>query len=246
MGTEEVREAWQKLWKQERDKKFILGRMSAAILAELLKTCGDFSGKKVIEAGCGRGVISAELAARGAEVFLLDISEDALQAAWNGFESKNLRATFICGDIFDLQLEEAGLDVAWNAGVLEHFEDEARLKAVECIARLIKPEGVFITFNPSDKAFFYKIGKKAAEQKGKWPYGPEFPVKSLRRECEAAGLTVLKEYHICFKDNLSYLSYVSRFLKSMTKITLLPFPDDFLMRIFGGYLLVTIAAKRCI
>lgn len=244
MCHEEVKETWQKLWKQNRDKTNKLGRMPRAILAELLNKCGDFRGKKVLEAGCGSGIISAELAGLGADLFLLDISEDALQIARNCFEYKNLYATFIRGDIFELPFEKSSFNIVWNAGVLEHFENEARLKAVEGIANLIKPEGVFITFNPSDRAFFYKIGKQIAEWKGKWPYGPEFPVRSLRGECENAGLTVLEEYHICFKDNLSYLFYISKFLKSIAKIALLPFTDDFLMKIFGGYLLVTIAVKQ--
>jgi 2-polyprenyl-3-methyl-5-hydroxy-6-metoxy-1,4-benzoquinol methylase len=242
--TGKVTEVWQELWKQNRDNKITLGRMPAAILSELVEKCGDFRGKKVMEAGCGSGVISAEIASRGADVFLLDISEDALQIARNHFDHNKLRATFILGDIFDLPLDDSRFDIVWNAGVLEHFEDEHRLKAVQGIAKLMKPEGVFISFNPSDKAFFYKIGKKAAERKGKWPYGPEFPVRSLRGECETARLTVLEEYHICFKDNLSYLFYVSKILKSIVKIMLLPFPDDFLIKKFGGYLLVTVAVKQ--
>jgi SAM-dependent methyltransferase len=242
--TGKVTEVWQDLWKRNKDTKITLGRMPAAILSELLEKCGDFRGKKVMEAGCGSGVISAELASRGADVFLLDISEDALQIARDYFAQKHLRATFVLGDIFDLPFDDSQFDVIWNAGVLEHFENESRLKAVQGIAHFIKPGGLFISFNPSDKAFFYKIGKKAAEGKGKWPYGPEFPVRSLKGECEASGLTVLTEYHICFRDNLSYLFYVSKILKSIVKIVLLPFPDDFLIKKFGGYLLVTVAAKQ--
>lgn len=244
VSNEKVKEVWQELWRRNKNKKITLGRMPAAILVELAEKCGDLRGKKVMEAGCGSGIISAEIASRGADVFLLDISEDALQIARNYFEQKNLRASFILGDIFELPFDSCSFDIVWNAGVLEHFENERRLKAVQGIANLIKPKGVFISFNPSDKAFFYKIGKKAAEWKGKWPYGPEFPVRSLRGECEAAGLTVLEEYHICFKDNLSYLFYVSKILKSIVKIMLLPFPDDFLKKKFGGYLLVTVAVKQ--
>jgi SAM-dependent methyltransferase len=244
METGKVTEVWQELWKRTTNKEITLGRMPASILAELLLKCGDFMGKKVVETGCGSGIISAELAGRGADMSLLDISEDALTIARTCFERRKLRATFVQGDIFDPPFGESSFDIAWNAGVLEHFEGESRLKAVKSIAHIVRPDGMFISFNPSDKAFFYKIGKKAAERKGRWPYGPEFPVRSLRDECEKAGLTVLEEYHICFKDNLSFLFYVSKILKSMVKIMLLPFPERFLIKAFGGYLLVTVAVKR--
>jgi hypothetical protein len=126
---------------------------------------------------------------------------------------------------------------------MEHFEAGLQQEATRSIADIIKPGGLFITFNPSARAFFYTIGKRSAERKGEWPYGPEFPVASLEQQCTAAGLTVLKEYAICFRENLSYLSYVSKHLRSLVKFLLFPFPQRLLTAVFGGYLLVTVARK---
>ena len=100
----------------------------------------------------------------------------------------------------------------------------------------------FVT--PTHGAVFYKIGKRSAEKKGLWPYGPEYPVKSLEKQCRTAGLTVLKEYTICFKENLAYFSYVSKTLRSILKIFVKPFPERLLIKLFGGYLLVTVAVRQ--
>jgi 2-polyprenyl-3-methyl-5-hydroxy-6-metoxy-1,4-benzoquinol methylase len=242
--NEEVKEVWQSYWAQNRDREILLDEISKTILTDILKNCGDLKGKKVLEAGCGRGVISAKIAEAGGDVHLLDISSEALQIAKKHFAAKNLNASFTLGDILDLPFLESNFDIVWNAGVMEHFEDDSQLKILQDIAKIIKPMGVFITFTPSDRAIFYKIGKRVAEKKGRWPYGPEFPVKTLKEKCEIAGLTVLKEYSICFKENLSYLSYVSKHLRSIVKLILRPFPKRVLLKLFGGYLLVTVALKQ--
>jgi ubiquinone/menaquinone biosynthesis C-methylase UbiE len=244
MSSEEVREAWQEYWARNTDNNVILDEMSEAILAELINNCGDVKGKKVLEAGCGRGVISAKLAEHGADVYLLDVSSEALEIARKHFASRNLDATFIKGDILALPFEGAPFDIVWNAGVMEHFKEAQRLKAVQGLSNVIKSGGLFITLNPYDGAIFYALGKKSAERKGRWPYGPEFPVKSLEGQCTSSGFRVIKEYTICFKENLSYLSYVSKHLRSVVKLILRPFPEGVLLKHFGGYLLVTIAIKR--
>lgn len=243
VSNEKVKEVWQNYWAENRDKGLWLDEMSKTILSELLRNCGDVAGKKILEAGCGRGIISAETAVRGADVSLLDISPEALQIARRHFRSNNIAASFVLGDILDLPFGESIFDVVWNAGVMEHFEGDFRRTAIDSIARSIKPDGLFISFNPSAQAFFYTLGKRAAEKKGTWPYGPEFPVKSLAEQCSSAGLTVLKEYPICFRENLSYLSYVSKHLRSIVKLLALPFSQEFLTKVFGGYLLVTVAKK---
>jgi ubiquinone/menaquinone biosynthesis C-methylase UbiE len=244
MSNEEVREVWQEFWARNRDGEMVFDGMSKAILDELLKNCGKVEGKKVLEAGCGRGLISAKLAEYGADVYLLDVSSEALEIARKLFASKNLRASFIQGDICALPFEAGTFDIVWNAGVMEHFEDVSRLKALRGLSNLLKSGGLFITLNPYAGAMFYALGKRAAERKGRWPYGPEFPVKSMKAQCATSGLRVIKEYTICFRENLSYLSYVSKHLRSIVKLSVRPFPRKVLLKLFGGYLLVTVAAKQ--
>ncbi|MBI5641726.1 MAG: class I SAM-dependent methyltransferase [Nitrospirae bacterium] len=243
MSRERVREAWQDYWARNRDGAMHFDRMSERILSELLRHCGDLTGRKVLEAGCGRGIISAGLSERGAEVSLLDISPEALLIAKRYFDERGLEASIIHGDIFDLPFDDETFDIVWNAGVMEHFAGAFQAEAIRGIARILKPGGLFISFNPSAGAYFYSAGKRSAERKGTWPYGPEYPVTSLQEICTHTGLSILREYPICFRENLSYLSYVSKHLRSAVKLILRPFPEDLLLGLFGGYLLVTITRK---
>ncbi|MGO9613100.1 MAG: class I SAM-dependent methyltransferase [Dissulfurispiraceae bacterium] len=244
MDTVVVKDTWKQYWIQNKKIKWFLDHMSKTILAELLRNCGGVSNTKVLEAGCGSGVISAEVATFGADVHLMDISRDALEVARASFFSRDVPGSFIQGDIFYPPFETETFDLVWNAGVLEHFGEESQSVMIRNIARIIKPGGFFIVFNPYERALFYRIGKKFAERKGIWPYGPEIPVKSLRDKCIAAGFTVLHEYPICFDENLLFISYVSKYLKSVLKLMFRPFSEQFLIKTFGGYLLATVAVKN--
>lgn len=68
MSKEEVREVWQRYWRENSDSELRFDEMSRTILSELLRNCADVKGKKVLEAGCGRGIISSGLAELGAQV----------------------------------------------------------------------------------------------------------------------------------------------------------------------------------
>ncbi|WP_234822557.1 magnesium protoporphyrin IX methyltransferase [Palleronia aestuarii] len=74
-------------------------RMRALILSRLPE---DLSGARVLDAGCGAGQLSAELARRGAEVDAVDISPKLLAIAEARMpEALKGRVTFRAGDMCD-------------------------------------------------------------------------------------------------------------------------------------------------
>ena len=54
-------------------------RMRATMLAALP---ADLTGRRVLDAGCGTGAMTEELARRGAEVLAIDISPQLIDIAW--------------------------------------------------------------------------------------------------------------------------------------------------------------------
>jgi magnesium-protoporphyrin O-methyltransferase len=74
-------------------------RMRAAMLSRLP---ADLSGARVLDAGCGAGQMTAELAARGAHVTAVDISPALVEIARRRLPTAlERRVTFAAGDMLD-------------------------------------------------------------------------------------------------------------------------------------------------
>ena len=75
-------------------------RMRALMLAQLP---GDLSGWRILDAGCGTGAMSAELARRGAEVLAVDLSPEQVRYASENWPADvpRSRVAFADGDMLD-------------------------------------------------------------------------------------------------------------------------------------------------
>ena len=76
--------------------------MRATMLARLPQ---DLHGARVLDAGCGTGVMTAELAARGADVVAVDISQQLVGTAQDRLDpALHARVRFVAGDMTDARL----------------------------------------------------------------------------------------------------------------------------------------------
>ncbi len=116
--------------------------------------CGPLAGRRVLDAGCGGGILSEGLAARGAQVTAIDLAEGALATArLHGLES-GLTVDYRLISIEELvEQGEAPFDVVCCLEMLEHVPDPASV--VSACARLVKPGGhvVLSTLNRTPKAY---------------------------------------------------------------------------------------------
>ncbi len=113
MGTREYHEA---LWRAlpeglqppdlELRRRFLLDDVSA--------------GERVLDVGCGEGLLAAELLAAGAEVVAVDVAEEPLRRA--RAHHPGLDARLIEGE-GHWPLEDASFDVVWAGEVIEHVAD---------------------------------------------------------------------------------------------------------------------------
>ena len=137
----------------------------AAILAERLHRGTEYPpGSRVLEAGCGVGAQTLELARRspGAQFTSVDISPVSLAQARDAAKAQRVTGvTFDCQDITALPYAEASFDHAFVCFVLEHLTDTAG--ALREVKRVLRPGGS-LTLIEGDhgSCFWYPRGEAAA------------------------------------------------------------------------------------
>jgi 2-polyprenyl-6-hydroxyphenyl methylase / 3-demethylubiquinone-9 3-methyltransferase len=120
---------------------------------------GGFGGKRVLDIGCGGGILAEALAAEGALVTGVDPSEKSLDAARQHAARSGLSVDYRLGTAEDLAAADfpAPFDLVFAVDVLEHVDDRDRTLAG--IAQLLAPGGGlgFLTHNRTIAAFLQVI-----------------------------------------------------------------------------------------
>lgn len=85
---------------------------------------------RILEAGCGSGIMSVYFSKQGAACTAIDRDRDVLAKASVSGASLGGTAIYEEGDIFKLKYPDAAFDAVFSQGVLEHFGDAAIRGAV--------------------------------------------------------------------------------------------------------------------
>jgi SAM-dependent methyltransferase len=134
-------------------------------------------GKRVLDAGCGTGYGSAELAQSAAQVTGLDISADAIEYASASYPIPDLR--FLESSCTAMPLPAGSFDLVVAFEVIEHLADY-RAFLNEC-ARVLAREGLLIVSSPNKR---YYAETRAAS--GPNPFHEhEFEAGELVRELQS-------------------------------------------------------------
>lgn len=118
----------------------------------------DLAGKRVLDVGCGGGILSEGMATRGANVTGIDMGEAPLNVARLHLLESGLEVDYIQTTVEDMAGEQPGsFNVVTCMEMLEHVPDPASVIASCC--KLAKPGGhvFFSTINRNPKSYLFAI-----------------------------------------------------------------------------------------
>lgn len=118
----------------------------------------SLNGKRVLDIGCGGGILAEAMARRGASVTGIDLAEAPLQVARLHQSESGIEIKYRHIGAEDLaRAEPAGFDVVTCMEMLEHVPDPA--SAIQACARLVKPDGhvFFSTISRTPKSYLFAI-----------------------------------------------------------------------------------------
>lgn len=118
----------------------------APAVACAVKKLADLkSGNSVLDAGCGPGRISVELALLGFDVTGVDIIQSELDAAAESANDEGVKLTLLKDDLRNFSSEkkyDCAVNLYTSLGYCEDVQDD--LKILKNIYNSLKPEGIFI------------------------------------------------------------------------------------------------------
>lgn len=191
-----------------------------------IDSIAKLNGKRVVDVGCGGGILSESMAQRGAEVTGIDLGEKALKVAQlHKLESgAEVDYRLVSVEALAAELPES-FDVVTCMEMLEHVPDPEAI--VTACARLVKPGGrvLFSTLNRNLKSYLFAvIGAEYILNmlpKGTHDYQKFIKPSELSAWCRAAGLDVadmtgmsynplVKRYSLSSDVSVNYILHATK------------------------------------
>jgi 2-polyprenyl-6-hydroxyphenyl methylase / 3-demethylubiquinone-9 3-methyltransferase len=117
------------------------------------------SGKRVLDVGCGGGILSDAMSRKGADVLGIDLASKSLKVAQlHALEAQTPNVAYREISAEDLAIEQpASFDIVTCMEMLEHVPDAQSI--VNACSALVKPGGwvFFSTLNRNSRAFLHAI-----------------------------------------------------------------------------------------
>jgi 2-polyprenyl-6-hydroxyphenyl methylase/3-demethylubiquinone-9 3-methyltransferase len=186
----------------------------------------DLRGKKVLDVGCGGGILTEALAKAAAQVTGIDMSSGAIAAAKQHAEQQGLAIDYQQVTVEQLaEQSPASFDVVTCMEMLEHVPDPASI--IKACAQLVKPDGhvFFSTLNRNAKSYLFAIiGAEYLLKlvpKGLHHYSQFIRPAELAAWSRHAGLEVKKlagigyhplkqQYSLTTNTDVNYLAYCQK------------------------------------
>lgn len=150
---------------------------------------------RALDIGCGEGVVTAALAARGYDVLGIDRDERSLEAA----RSAVPMAKFEPVDIGVDPLPDGPFDIIAACELLEHFDLAGQERLLHAIRAKLAPDGAFVLSTPNTASLMSLIGSLVYPLRGRhWDCGDSdhkhvHNTWSLRSLLERSGFVIARQ-----------------------------------------------------
>lgn len=144
-------------WDRESEFK-PLHEINPLRVAYISQQAQGIEGKKVLDVGCGGGILAEALAHKGARVTGIDVAELSLKVAKLHLHESGLEVDYQLSTVEDFaQQNAAQFDIVTCLEMLEHVPDPESV--VASASRLLKPDGLLClsTLNRNPKSFALAI-----------------------------------------------------------------------------------------
>lgn len=118
----------------------------------------SLQGKKVLDVGCGGGILSESMHFKGADVTGIDLGEKALNVAKLHQLESGAKVNYQLISVEELAAQQpASFDIVTCMEMLEHVPDPSAI--VAACAKLVKPGGsvFFSTINRNPKSYLFAV-----------------------------------------------------------------------------------------
>ena len=160
----------------------------------------SWTGKRVLEIGCGIGTDAVNFARHGAHYTGIELSDVSLTLAKRRFEVFDLAGEFHCHDAEQLHhvLPHASFDLVYSFGVIHHTPSPRAV--AESARRLIKPDGelrIMLYAKQSWKAIMIEEGFDQPEAQSGCPVAFTYSPDDVRTLLDGLfAVTDLRQAHI--------------------------------------------------
>jgi ubiquinone/menaquinone biosynthesis C-methylase UbiE len=163
----------------------------------LLEYLGDLAGKRVLDAGCGKGRFARVIAERHHSVRIcgMDIALEMLRRVPGGIQ-------LCAGALTELPFGDRSFDAAYATESLEHAVEIDRAVAELC--RVVRPGGRIVIIDKNAEHW----GKLKTPEWEKW-FGRRELEKLLRRDCEHVESRMISYWEDVAPDGL-FIAWLAR------------------------------------
>ena len=184
-------------------------RQPARFQIELAALIQELAGgrARLIEVGCETAVTTLLLPATFART-AVDLNQRAIALVDAAAASLGQEVSTKVCDMFLMPFAPGSFDLVFNAGVIEHFNQAERTRALQEYARVMSDGGLMVIAFPNHHCPPYRAAYLLRRMLGIWRFPSEFKLRDLQEEATAAGLRLRERRTLSKATIFNWLDFI--------------------------------------